>query len=73
MGTEILLAIMLFGGGWYVGHENITVVCKAPPLVIQNCPELTPLETDDFGATTLKLVDTAKIYYQCRASCITGE
>ena len=70
MGYELLLAALL---GWYVGHENVTVDCRAGPLVTQNCPELTPLASDDFGATTLKLVDTAKQYHQCRAACIKPE
>lgn len=71
MGAELLYLLLAFGGGWYVGHDNVTVDCKPPALIVQNCPELTPLDADDFGSTTLKLVDTAKVYYKCRASCIS--
>lgn len=42
------------------------------PLVVANCPELTPLADDSFGATTLKLVEVAGIYYRCRAAALAA-
>jgi hypothetical protein len=34
------------------------------------CPQLTPLTDDSFGATTLKLVEVAGLYYRCRAAAL---
>lgn len=38
--------------------------------MIASCPELTPLTDKTFGATTLKLVDVANQYYDCRAAAL---
>jgi|GEM_PF-3136762 len=38
------------------------------PLFLASCPDLTELSDDSFGATTLKLVEVAGIYYTCRAA-----
>ena len=40
------------------------------PLVVSNCPDLTPLDDDSFGATKIKLVEVAGIYYKCRAAAL---
>jgi len=37
---------------------------------VSNCPELTPLADDSFGATKIKLVEVAGIYYKCRAAAL---
>ena len=39
-------------------------------LVIASCPELAPLESDDFGATTLKLIEVAGQYRICRGAAL---
>lgn len=35
-------------------------------LILANCPELTELSDDSFGATTMKLVEVANQYHKCR-------
>jgi uncharacterized lipoprotein YajG len=42
----------------------------ASPLVLSQCPMLTPLEDDSFGATTRKLAQVAQTYYGCRAAAL---
>ena len=43
------------------------------PLLTVSCPDLTPLADDSFGATTLKLIEVAGIYYRCRAAALGSE
>lgn len=50
------------------GCALLTKPSTVAPLVVANCPKLTPLSEDTFGATTSKLVEVAGIYYQCRAA-----
>lgn len=38
------------------------------PLVVSNCPKLTPLESDSFGAVVKKLAEVSGQYYECRAA-----
>ena len=40
------------------------------PLVVASCPSLTPLSDSSFAATTLKLVEVAGLYLECRAAAI---
>lgn len=49
-----------------------TLRSKASPsaLVVASCPMLTPLADDTFAATTLKLVEVAGIYYECREAAL---
>lgn len=42
----------------------------ANPLIRANCPELVPLTDDSFGATTLKLIEVAGVYYRCREAAL---
>ena len=42
----------------------------ANPLIAASCPDLTPLTDDSFGATTLKLIEVAGIYYRCRTAAL---
>jgi hypothetical protein len=37
---------------------------------VSNCPELSPLEDDSFGAVKIKLVEVAGIYHKCRAAAL---
>lgn len=37
-----------------------------------SCPELTPLNDDSFGATTLKLIEVSGIYYRCREAALSA-
>lgn len=39
-------------------------------LLLASCPNLTPLADDGFGATTIKLVEVATTYNECR--CAAG-
>lgn len=39
-------------------------------LVVASCPELTPLVDDTFGATTIKLIEVAAQYHECRAAVL---
>lgn len=65
----ILVLLVTFGGGFYVGHENPTVSCISASQVTENCIELTPLESDTFGATTTKLIEVVGQYRKCKAAC----
>ena len=38
--------------------------------MIASCPELAPLESDDFGATTLKLMEVGVQYRICREAAL---
>lgn len=40
------------------------------PLVVSNCPPLTPLADDSFGATTNKLIEVVGTYYRCREAAL---
>jgi len=40
------------------------------PLVVASCPPLTPLADPSFGATTLKLIEVAGQYRECRAAAL---
>lgn len=40
------------------------------PLVVASCPELAPLTDPSFGATTLKLIEVAGQYRECRAAAL---
>lgn len=41
--------------------------------MVASCPVLTPLADDTFGATTLKLVEVAGQYNECRAAALAGK
>lgn len=43
------------------------------PLVQASCPQLTPLSDDTFAATSLKLIEVAGIYHECRAAALAGK
>lgn len=43
------------------------------PLVVALCPELTPLTDDTFGGTTMKLLEVAGIYHECRTAALMGK
>ena len=45
---------------------------KPNPLITANCPDLTPLSDDSFGATSLKLIEVAGIYYRCREAALSA-
>lgn len=66
-----LLAILLFGGGFYTGHESSTVTaeCRSEPLVTANCVEIVPPADDSFGATTTAYVGLIGQYRKCKAAC----
>ena len=43
------------------------------PLVVANCPELSPLADDSFGAIVRKLQEVAGTYYECREAALLGK
>ena len=64
----ILIVSAVFGGGYWLGHENPTVSCIVPAQVIENCIEIQPPENDTFGATTTKLIEVVGQYKKCSAA-----
>ena len=56
-----------------MGCNSLTKPSPEPisPLVIANCPKLTPLTDPSFGATTTKLIEVAGIYYRCREAALS--
>ncbi len=42
----------------------------ADRLIVSSCPELTVLTDDTFGATTLKLIEVAGRYRECRCASL---
>lgn len=40
------------------------------PLVVASCPKLTPLLGPTFAETTLKLIEIAGLYRECRAAAL---
>lgn len=67
---EAIVALCLtFGGGWYVGHENVSVSCLDEPLVAANCVDIQPPNDPSFGATTSSYVNLVGQYRKCKAAC----
>jgi len=64
----VLVLVATFGGGFYVGHQNPSVSCLSQPQIEANCTPLVPLQGDDFGATTKKLIEVAGQYNKCSAA-----
>ena len=64
----IVVLAITFGTGWFVGHQNPTVSCLNHPQIVENCTPLTPLQSDDFGETTKKLIEVAGKYNKCSAA-----
>ena len=64
--VRVILACLLLSGCsmWTV---------KTDPLVVASCPTLTPLADATFGATTLKLIEVAGQYHQCRCAAMPKE
>ena len=72
---------MKFPNAWSIATASILLsscnasmpLSPAPnpsPLVLASCPPLTPLADPSFGATTLKLVEVAGQYRECRAAAL---
>lgn len=43
---------------------------RTDPLLSASCPPLTPLADPTFGATTLKLIEVAGQYRECRCAAL---
>jgi hypothetical protein len=41
--------------------------------VVASCPKLSPLSDDTFGITTLKLIEVAGQYRECREAALAGQ
>ena len=66
----ILVGVLAFGGGWWLGGTDVEVDCKPDPLIITSCIAPTPPASDTFGATTEKLVEVVGQFKACRAACM---
>jgi hypothetical protein len=51
-----------------MGCASSTKPLVENPVAIVNCPNLTPLTDNSFGATTLKLIEVSNQYYKCKES-----
>lgn len=49
--------------------QSMTPSCP-PAQILAQCPPLTPLADNTFGATSDKLVEVAGRYYRCRAAAL---
>ena len=58
----IILALIIAGCSW---QQEID------PMVLTACPALTPLTDPSFGATTLKLIEVAGQYRECRCAALS--
>lgn len=67
----LVYVALIFGGGWYTGHENstITVDCQNKPLIAAECVDIVPPQDTSFGATTASYVSLVGQYRKCRAAC----
>ena len=57
----ILLLLLLAGCQYHLASDR---------LITASCPPLTPLEDSTFGATTLKLIEVAGQYHECRCAAL---
>lgn len=70
---NILLAILIgFGGGWYIAPTQ-KVECRDVALIQSECPPLPKMVGDDFGATTITLMQDSARYQNCRKACLAGQ
>ena len=60
----LVMVLSLSGCGFFAKKPAPT-----NPLCVSECPDLTALANDSFGATTSKLKDVADQYYLCRKAC----
>lgn len=71
VGAVVVLGLLY--GSYILGTQKIVVKYETSPLCISSCPEPTPLIGDDFGATTLKLMEIGVQYRQCRTACLADK
>lgn len=57
----LVLVLLLAGCKWAVIDQ---------PLVVASCPPLTPLAGESFGDTTVKLIEVAGQYHECRCAAL---
>jgi hypothetical protein len=69
--TYLVIALLFGGGGWWVGHKDVSVTCAIPALIEANCTNIPQLTNDSFGATTTELVQLAGQYKKCRAAALS--
>ena len=67
---EYLLATLLFSGGWWTGHQSVTVTVQNDPLAIAACVDIYPPADDSFGSTTASYISLVGQYRQCKAACV---
>ena len=65
----VTAATILPGCAWSTKRSDP----KPNPLIAISCPQLTPLNDDSFGATTLKLIEVAGQYYRCREAALSTQ
>ena len=66
----LLYVAIVFGGGYYAGHETSTVTCRNEPLITTNCIDLQPPTDDSFGSTTVSLIEAVAANKRCKAACL---
>ena len=59
----LVMVLSLSGCGYFTKKPDSNALC------IAECPDLTALANDSFGATTSKLKEIADQYYLCRKAC----
>lgn len=59
----LAISIHVTGCGYFTKKPDANALC------IAECPDLTALPDDTFGATAKALIDTANTYYNCRKAC----
>lgn len=67
--TAIAITLLMSSGCSTMPSRTAT---QPSPLVVANCPKLTALPDDTFGASVSKLVEISGIYYKCRAAALAG-
>ena len=70
VGIGLLMLAGLLYGSYSLGKRNVTVTYQTNPLAAANCPEPTAMIGNDFGATTLKLIEVGGQYRKCRAASL---
>ena len=69
---SVNIIIMLSVSTVMMGCASSTGPSQMKALVQISCPELTPLTSNTFGATTMKLQQVAAQYYKCKVAAETA-
>lgn len=69
----ILYFVLAFGGGYFAGHKDSTVIveCRDIALITTECVEPQPPIDASFRATTDSYIDLIDTYSRCKTACVT--